>query len=234
VDAVGWVGGGGLALLGDEALDDLLSPIAGEVVANNRFSSDGFVVAGDLDGAVAALSGLGADNGAPRALEAAGFTVRDISAAPWSASTWTRDLALLRLARRRGHPTPRPGDCSSRAPSTGGRPLAIHAWTTSWLRCQSERRQWSPVESVEHLAYLEDRPPVASGSCRGTRDAGAPRTNRPGGGLGHRNGAASLVERLANLGDAIVLKPGRDGHARWIERRGSQPPSGGSRRGLPV
>ena len=30
-------------------LDELLSPVAGEVVANNRFSADAFVVAGDLD-----------------------------------------------------------------------------------------------------------------------------------------------------------------------------------------
>src|SRR5688572_6797749 len=54
-DAIGHVGSGALALLADEALDELLSPIPGEVVANNRFSADAFVVAGDLDRALAAL-----------------------------------------------------------------------------------------------------------------------------------------------------------------------------------
>ena len=44
VDAIGYAGAGSLALLDDDGLDALLSPIPGEVVANNRFSADAFVV----------------------------------------------------------------------------------------------------------------------------------------------------------------------------------------------
>ena len=52
LDAIGYAGGGALCLVADDALDDLLSPVAGEVVANNRFSADAFVVAGDLERAL--------------------------------------------------------------------------------------------------------------------------------------------------------------------------------------
>jgi hypothetical protein len=102
IDAIGYAGGGSLALLADDALDALLSPIAGEVVANNRFSADAFVVAGDLDGALLALEGCGADNAAPRSLEDAGFGSRDLGTAAWSRFDvdTTLDLALLRLATR--------------------------------------------------------------------------------------------------------------------------------------
>ena len=62
VDAIGYAGAGALALLDDAGLDALLSPIPGEVVANNRFSADAFVVAGDLDRALAALEGCESDN----------------------------------------------------------------------------------------------------------------------------------------------------------------------------
>jgi len=101
-DAIGYAGGGSLALLADDALDDLLSPIAGEVVANNRFSADAFVVAGDLDGALGALAGCEADNAAPRSLEDAGFSTRDLGSAAWARFDvdTTLDLALLRLATR--------------------------------------------------------------------------------------------------------------------------------------
>src|SRR5688500_9463242 len=113
-DAIGYAGGGALALLADEALDDLLSPIAGEVVANSRFSADAFVVAGDLDVALAALAECDTDNAAPRQLADAGFAWRDLGAAPWARFDvdTTLDLALLRLATRL--PTPRALDGSIR------------------------------------------------------------------------------------------------------------------------
>jgi len=59
-------------------------------------------VAGDLPAALGVLAGLGADNGAPRALESAGFTVRDLAGAPWTRFDVDTplDLALLRLATR--------------------------------------------------------------------------------------------------------------------------------------
>ena len=55
VDTVGYSGGSAMSLMSDDGLDALLSPIAGEVVANNRFSADAFVVAGDLEAALGAL-----------------------------------------------------------------------------------------------------------------------------------------------------------------------------------
>lgn len=102
VDAIGYVGGGALALLGDDALDALLSPIPGEVVANNRFSADAFVVAGDLAAALAALETCESDNAAPRLLSEAGFAWRDLGGAAWARFDvdTTLDLALLRLAGR--------------------------------------------------------------------------------------------------------------------------------------
>ncbi len=109
-DAIGYAGAGSLALAGDQLLDDLLSPIAGEVVANNRFSTDAFVVAGDVERALQALAGCATDNLAARTLADAGFAVRDLSSAPWSRFDVDTplDLSLLRLAGR----LPRP-----RAPS---------------------------------------------------------------------------------------------------------------------
>ena len=102
VDAIGYAGGSALALLADGDLDALLSPIPGEVVANNRFSADAFVVAGDVPAALAALRPCESDNGAPRRLEEAAYSVRDLGDAPWSRFDvdTTLDLALLRLATR--------------------------------------------------------------------------------------------------------------------------------------
>jgi hypothetical protein len=102
VDAIGYAGGGSLSLLADEALDALLAPIPGEVVANSRFSADAFVVAGDLEAALATLEDCVTDNAAPRCLSAAGFAGRDLGAAAWARFDvdTTGDLALLRLATR--------------------------------------------------------------------------------------------------------------------------------------
>jgi hypothetical protein len=105
VDAIGYAGAGALALLPDERLDDLLSPLAGQVVANSRFSADAFVVAGDaaaLERAVAALERSPSDNSAPRALETAGFGVRDLGEKAWVRFDVDTplDLALLRLSTR--------------------------------------------------------------------------------------------------------------------------------------
>lgn len=101
VDAIGYAGAGSLALLPDDGLDELLSPTAGEVVANNRFSTDAFVVAGDLDRALAALEDSATDNAAVRCLESAGFTARVVGG-PWSRFDLDTplDAALLRVASR--------------------------------------------------------------------------------------------------------------------------------------
>ena len=102
IDAIGYAGGSALALLADDDLDALLAPIPGELVANNRFSADAFVVAGDVGASLAALEACESDNGVPRRLEDAGFSVRDLGEAPWSRFDvdTTLDLALLRLATR--------------------------------------------------------------------------------------------------------------------------------------
>ena len=114
VDAIGYAGGGALCLLRDDALDSLLSPVAGEVVANNRFSADAFVVAGDVERALDVLSTCETDNAAPRRLNDAGFVWRDLGSAPWNRFDvdTTLDLALLRLATRL--PDTRPLDGSLR------------------------------------------------------------------------------------------------------------------------
>ncbi len=102
IDAIGYAGGSSLCLVDEDGLDALLSPIPGEVVANNRFSADAFVVAGDLGAALAALEPCETDNAAPRALNDAGFAWRDLGSAPWARFDvdTTLDLALLRLATR--------------------------------------------------------------------------------------------------------------------------------------
>src|SRR5690606_28901857 len=98
-------------LLDDEALDALLSPIPGEVVANNRFSADAFVVAGDLPAAIAALETCDSDNAAPRRLSEAGFAWRDLGSTAWARfdDDTTLDRAFveergMRSARRGGTP----------------------------------------------------------------------------------------------------------------------------------
>ncbi len=215
VDSIGWVGAGALALLNDEALDTLLSPLAGEVVANNRFSSDAFVVAGDLTAALGALAGLGADNGTPRALEAAGFTVRDLSIAPWTRFDVDTplDLALLRLATRL--PGIRSLDPALHAflegaQLAGGQPLMIPRVEEVLDVMRSRNAELVVAGRVpsSSFAYLEDQ-----AACRvrlfveerGMRSAPA---NRPRSILADwvtERGATSFVEHLVDLGNAVIL-----------------------------
>jgi len=213
--AVGWVGAGALALLGDGALDTLVAPGPREVTTNNRYSSDAFVVAGDLDVAMTALAGLGADNGAPRALEAAGFSIRDVSGAPWSRFDvdTPADLALLRLARQL--PGVRALDPAVAAflegvQLPGGRPLAIPRLDEVLAvlgRRDAELVVAGRVPSSA-FAYLEE-----TAACRvrlyvEERGMRAAPGNDPRSLLADwvtANGATSLVERLAHLGDAVIL-----------------------------
>jgi hypothetical protein len=215
VDALGWVGAGALALLADEGLDTLLSPIAGEVVTNNRFSSDAFVVAGDLSEALGVLSGLGADNSAPRALEAAGFTIRDLSDAPWTRFDVDTplDLALLRLATRLpGTRTLDPAISAflEGAQLPGGRSLAIPRVDEVFTVLRNRNAELVVAGRVPSsaFAYLEQQ-----AACRvrlfveerGMRAAAA---NRPRSLLADwvtESGASSLVERLMDLGNAVIL-----------------------------
>ena len=215
MDALGWVGAGALALADDQALETLLSPIAGEVVTNNRYSADTFVVAGDLDAALAVLAGLGADNGAPRALEAAGFNVRDFASAPWSRFDvdTPQDLALLRLATRL--PDVRRMDPAVEAflegvQLPGGRPLAIPRIdeVLDVLRSRNAELVVAGRVPAASFAYLEGQAACRVRLFAEERGMRAARANRPRSLLADwvtERGAASLVERLSELGNAVIV-----------------------------
>jgi len=215
VDALGWIGAGALALLADEALDALVSPIAGEVVTNNRFSSDAFVVAGDLSAALGVLAGLGADNGAPRALEAAGFTVRDLSGARWTRFDVDTplDLALLRLATRiAGTRTLDPAIVAflEGAQLPGGRPLELPRLEDLLAVLRNRNAELVVAGRVPSsaFAYLEEQ-----AACRvrlfveerGMRAAPAHRPRSLLADWVTEQGGASLIEHLATLGDAVII-----------------------------
>jgi hypothetical protein len=215
LDAIGYAGGGSLALASDDTLDALLAPVPGEVVANNRFSTDAFVVAGDLDRALAALEGCPTDNAAVRCLEAAGFRSRDLSDAPWSRFDVDTplDLALLRLATRL--PGTRRLDGSLRghlemAVMPGGRRLELPGFERLATVIRDREAELVVAGRVPSSAwaYLE-----TEAACRircfveerGMRSA---RGGRPRSLLGDwvsRLGAGELVRELATLGDAVIL-----------------------------
>lgn len=214
VDALGWAGAGALALLPDDALEELLTPIPGEAVTNNRFSADAFVVAGDLEGVVGALAGLGADNGAPRALESAGFTVRDLATAPWSRFDVDTplDLALLRLATRL--PGTRAVDPAvamflGGVQLPGGRALDIPRIEEVLEVLRSRNAELVVAGRVPSsvFAYLEGQ-----AACRvrlfveerGMRAAPAHRPRSLLADWVSDHGAASLIEHLTTLGDAVI------------------------------
>jgi hypothetical protein len=215
VDAIGYAGAGALALLGDDALDDLLSPIEGEVVTNNRFSADGFVVAGDLDAALDALAACATDNAAARALEAAGFSVRDLATRPFSRFDVDTplDLALLRLATRL--PRARAVDRSVRsflemARLPGGAALEVPHLSEIGEVMRDPRGElvvagripasvWTYLEretACRVRAFVEER------GMRSARDA-QPRSLL--GSMLRRSSPADLVADLARLGDAVIL-----------------------------
>jgi hypothetical protein len=216
-DAIGYAGGGALALLADEVLDGLLSPIPGEVVANSRFSADAFVVAGDLDAALAALEDCDTDNAAPRRLDEAGFEWRDLGTTPWARFDvdTTLDLALLRLATRL--PTTRRLDGSIRGflemvrlPGGGALEVPHLAAIGEVMRDRGAELvvagrlpavTWQELETETACrvrAIVEER---------GMRSARHP-TSPPRSILAAfmaRTSPSELVAELARLGDAIVI-----------------------------
>lgn len=217
VDALGYAGGSAMTLLADTALDELLSPIAGEVVANNRFSADAFVVAGDLDRALEVLAGCETDNAAPRRLADADFAWRDLGAADWARFDvdTTLDLALLRLATRLEGM--RPLDPSVRgflemARLPGDRALEVPhlAAIGAVIRDRSAQlvvagripgRTWQELETETACrvrGFVEER------GMRSARDPGSsPRSILAA--LMDRSSPAELVAELSRLGDAVVL-----------------------------
>lgn len=218
VDAIGYAGGSALALLADDELDDLLAPTHGEVVANNRFSADAFVVAGDgptLDRALAALDGCDSDNAAPRRLEDAGFRSRDLGAAPWARFDvdTTLDLALLRLSTRL--PGMRPLDGSvggflemARLPGGGALEVPHLERIGGVVRDRDAELVVAgrvPASVWQHLeteTACRIRCLVEERGMRSARES-APRSILAA--LMRRASPAALVEELGRLGDAVVL-----------------------------
>lgn len=217
VDALGYAGAGALALVSDVALDQLLSPVGGEVVGNNRFSADAFVVAGDLQRALAALEACPTDNAAVRALEAAGFATRDLAAPPWSRFDVDTplDLALLRVAATLPDGR-RPSEAVARflamAQLPGGRALEVPhlAALGAVLRDREAELVVAGRVPAATLAHLETetacrtRAFVEERGMRSARDSGTlPRSLLAA--LMARSSPAELVTELARLGDAVVL-----------------------------
>jgi hypothetical protein len=217
LDAIGYAGGSAMALASDDALDALLSPVAGEVVANNRFSSDAFVVAGNLAGAIEALEACDGDNGAPRRLADAGFAVRDLGGAPWvrfDVDT-TLDLALLRLATRLDgtralEPAVRGYLEMARLP--GGGPLEVPGLERIGVVLRDRRAELVVAGRIPGatLAELETETACRVRSFveeRGMRSARGD-TDTPRSFLAafmERTSPRELIAMLSDLGDAVVL-----------------------------
>ena len=217
VDAIGYAGGGALALLGDDGLDALLSPIPGEVVANNRFSADAFVVAGDLEQALDALAGCETDNAAPRVLNDAGFAWRDLGGAPWARFDvdTTLDMALLRLATRIAGTRPQDGSVTGyleMARLPGDRPLEVPHLEQLGEVLRDRAAELVVAGRVPATTWQELETETACRvRClveeRGMRSA--PGAGRPPRSIlaafMARSSPAELVAELATLGDAVVL-----------------------------
>ena len=217
VDAIGYSGGSAMALMSEGDLDQLLAPVPGEVVANNRFSADAFVVAGDLDRALAALESCETDNAAPRRLNEAGFDWRDLGGARWARFDvdTSLDLALLRLATRL--PGTRVLEGTVRgflemARLPGGGPLQVPGLERigEVMRDRSAElvvagrvpaATWQELETETACrvrCLVEER---GMRSARGT--GGRPRSVLAA--LLARSSPADLIGELAALGDAVVL-----------------------------
>jgi hypothetical protein len=217
VDAIGYAGGGALCLLDDDALDLLLSPLAGEVVANNRFSADAFVVAGDIERALDSLATCETDNAAPRLLRDAGFAWRDLGTARWARFDidTTLDLALLRLATRLPGTHPLTGSLRgflemARLPGDRGLEVPHLERVGEVIRDRTAelvvagRVPVSTWQDRETEAACRVRCLVEERGMRSARNADSrPRSILAA--LMARSSPAELITELAQLGDAVVL-----------------------------
>ncbi|HEX6130064.1 MAG TPA: hypothetical protein VF071_13675 [Candidatus Limnocylindria bacterium] len=214
-DAIGYAGAGSLALAGDALLDDLLSPIPGEVVANNRFSADAFVVAGDPDLALAALEAADTDNAAVRVLEEAGFASRDLRAVAWSRFDVDTplDLALLRLATRLSGTRAVDGSVTGfleMATLPGGRRLEVPHLEAlgEVIRDRAGELVVAGRIPAAGLLRLESETACRVRAFVEERGMRSAREQRPRSLLAawvERLGPADLVAQLASLADAVVL-----------------------------
>ncbi len=215
VDALGYAGAGSLALADDDLLEALVSAIPGEVVGNNRYSTDAFSVAGDLDAALMALEGCPNDNSAVHCLEAAGFAPRDLAAARWARFDVDTplDLALLRLAGRlldTRRPDPAVGAFLEMVTLPGGRALELPGLEALGAVLRDRGAQLVVAGRIPSSAwaYLETESAcrvrcfVEERGMRAARDL-APRSLLAD--WVSRLGASDLLRELAGLGDAVIL-----------------------------
>jgi len=216
LDAIGYAGGSAMSLMSDDGLHALLSPIAGEVVANNRFSADAFVVAGDLESALGVLERCDTDNAAPRALNEVGFGWRDLGETAWARFDvdTTLDLALLRLATRL--PAPRQLDEATRRylemaqlPGGGGLEVPHLARIGEVMRDRSAelvvagRIPGVTQQELEAETACRVRSFVEERGMRSARGGATPRSLLAA--FLARTSPAELVAELGRLGDAVVL-----------------------------
>jgi len=232
VDAFGYAGAGALALLDDAGLGQLLAPIPGEVVGNNRYSADAFVVAGaghpteapdgtarrgpSLERALDRLEACPSDNGAVRCLESAGFRSRDLADLAWSRFDVDTplDLALLRLSTRL-RPTrrldPAVAGYLEMARLPGGAELFVPELDRIGAVIRDPKRQLvvagrvpsSVLRELETEAACRVRAFVEERGMRSARGSGPPRSFLAR--WVQEHGAASLIAELAALGDAVIL-----------------------------
>jgi len=232
VDAIGYAGAGALALLDDAGLEQLLAPIPGEVVGNNRFSTDAFVVAGaghateapdgtarrgpSLERALDRLEACPSDNAAVRCLESAGFRSRDLADVAWSRFDVDTplDLALLRLSTRlRANRKLDPALAGylemARLPGDGellipelDRIAAVIRDPTRQL-VVAGRIPSSVLRELETGAACRVRAFVEERGMRSARGSGPPRSFLAR--WVEEEGATSLVAELSALGDAVIL-----------------------------
>jgi hypothetical protein len=221
LDAIGYAGAGALAMADDALLETLVSPVPGEAVANNRHSTDAFLVTAQptgrltLEAALAALEECATDNAAMQGLEAAGFTVRDLSRSSWARFDVDTplDLALLRVGARL--PTTRRPDgvvaaFLEMATLPGGGELEVPHLKEVGAVMRNREAQLVVAGRVPSSAwaYLETESAcrvrcfIEERGMRSARDA-----------VPHslladwldRLGPADLVTELASLGDAVIL-----------------------------
>jgi hypothetical protein len=221
LDAIGYAGAGALALADDALIEEIVSAVPGEAVANNRYSTDAFLVAGQpsgpltLEAALSALEECSTDNAAMHCLEAAGFAIRDLSAASWARFDVDTplDLALLRLGTRLPRTRRPDGVVAAFLEMTilpGGHSLEVPhlAEVGAVMRNRDAQLVVAGRVPSSSWAYLETESAcrvrcfIEERGMRSARDA-VPHSLLAD--WMDQLGPADLVKELGTLGDAVIL-----------------------------
>ncbi|MDQ3880404.1 MAG: hypothetical protein M3295_04955 [Chloroflexota bacterium] len=192
---VGYATAGSLALVDDDAIAALLAPDRNAAVANNRFSTDAFAVRGDLDRALSVLEDAPSDNAAGQRLADAGYAVSDLANRPFATADvdTPHDLALVSRTRPFDGVAP---PAIPRLDDIGRVVRDRRAELVVAGRVSSATARYLETETACRVRlFVEER-----GMRAGPRE---PRSLLAA--WLSRHGAASLVEQLAALGDAVVL-----------------------------